>query len=156
MYIVRTDRGESGEGDLCSALDAEVFGAFFVQPSLGLRELVQAAASCIIFMACVVVGRTVVCSIVLRYAVVVLQSGCGCIVQLIPAVVAVRGRIPLHLLPSLWCPIHKMSLLPPLWGKVSQEVAILHGSIICTAPGKRQGIPVDVAALRGCDSPSYL
>lgn len=69
--MVHSLHRESGEGDLCSALDAEVFRAFFVQPSLGLRELVRAAAYCAIVVAGVVEGSVTVCSVVLHHAVVV-------------------------------------------------------------------------------------
>lgn len=141
----RVARGVKG----ISALDAEVFGAVFVQPSLRLWELVWTVAYSIIVMARVVVGSVVVCSVVLHHAVVVLQSGRCCIVQLIAAVVAVRGRVPLHSVSSLRCPIHPVPLLPPLRGRVSHEVAVLRAPVVRATPGERQGVAVAVGALRG-------
>lgn len=132
-----------------SALDAEVFRAVFVQPSLRLWELVWTVAYSVIVRAHVVAGSIVVCTVVLHHAVVVLQSGRCCIVQLVAAVVAVRGRVPLRSVSSLRCPIGPI----PLRGRVSQEVAVLCASVVRAAPGKRQGVAVAVGALRGSGFP---
>lgn len=143
-------RGGGGGAGRVSALDAEVFRAVFVKPSLRLRQLVWTVAySFVVVARVVVVGSIVVCSVVLHHAVVVLQSGRCCIVQLVAAVVAVGGRVPLHSVSSLRCAVGPIPLLPPLRGRVSQEVAVLCGSVIRAAPGDRQGVPIAVGPLRG-------
>lgn len=108
-YSVSADGGGRGRHS-----DAEVFGAFVVQPSLGLRELVGPAARCVVVV--VVVRHVVVWSVVLHHAVVLTQSGrCrGGRVQIVSAVGAVGGRVPLHSKTSLRRPVHLGPLLSPL------------------------------------------
>lgn len=90
--------------------DAEVLWALFVQPPLGFRQLVGAVAH----SRCrrIVVIR----SVVLHHAVVVLQPARSRIVQLVPAVVAVGGRVPLGSVAPVRCPVGLVPVAPPLGG----------------------------------------
>lgn len=95
-------------------LDAEVLRAVFVQPPLGLRQLAGAVAHLRRFRRVVVVRGVVL------HHIVVLQPARSRIVQLVPAVVAVGGRVPLGSVAPIRCPVVPVPVVPPLRRRVPQ------------------------------------